>query len=517
MPTLNIAGKRVTVGDEFLSMTPDQQNASVEEIAKSIGIGGEQQNQSALQRATAPIANIIPDTAKYAREGLALAKEGLAEGRKPAEQMAAEAAQKGYSIPDYSLGGLGRAVSSVGKTVLGALEYATSPLSGAVNAIAGRPIEQVTGIPAEYTNFAASLAAPEAIPPAIAAARRAIAAGKAAAPDIAALKTSATSLYESPAIKQTSISPQSVEDFYATLPAQLEGSFGTTPDIAGNTFKTIDRYANRSKKGPPAPVTVDELRRQREVFGGIAADNLVTNPQETRAAKAVVNKIDDYLANLKQADVVSGDAQAASQAIKQANAEYSAAKSAETLDVKQFKAEMRAAAANSGLNVANTLRQRMVDIVTSPKLARQFSKPELSYMERIVYGTPAENLIRGVGNIAGGGGGLLTGAAGGVGYLVAGPAGAASVPAVGIGLRMLSNRMTVNNVRKLNDLVRSDSPTGRAMQNALRLWGNSVKPSQGGVTSARSALASQKIEELLRKSGIEMNSPIPAAAETESE
>lgn len=40
MPTLNIAGRRVTVGDEFLSMTPDQQNASVEEIAKSIGLGG---------------------------------------------------------------------------------------------------------------------------------------------------------------------------------------------------------------------------------------------------------------------------------------------------------------------------------------------------------------------------------------------------------------------------------------------------------------------------------------------
>lgn len=40
MPTLNIAGRRVTVGDEFLSMTPDQQNASVDEIAKSIGISG---------------------------------------------------------------------------------------------------------------------------------------------------------------------------------------------------------------------------------------------------------------------------------------------------------------------------------------------------------------------------------------------------------------------------------------------------------------------------------------------
>lgn len=41
MATLNIGGKRVKVGDEFLRMSPEQQNATVEEIAASIG-GGQQ-------------------------------------------------------------------------------------------------------------------------------------------------------------------------------------------------------------------------------------------------------------------------------------------------------------------------------------------------------------------------------------------------------------------------------------------------------------------------------------------
>lgn len=36
MPTLNIGGQKVNVGDEFLSLTPDQQNAAVDEIAKSL-------------------------------------------------------------------------------------------------------------------------------------------------------------------------------------------------------------------------------------------------------------------------------------------------------------------------------------------------------------------------------------------------------------------------------------------------------------------------------------------------
>lgn len=37
MPTLNIGGKRITVGDEFMSLTPEQQQATVDEIAGSLG------------------------------------------------------------------------------------------------------------------------------------------------------------------------------------------------------------------------------------------------------------------------------------------------------------------------------------------------------------------------------------------------------------------------------------------------------------------------------------------------
>ena len=37
MPVLTIGDKSVTVGDEFLKLSPDQQNATVDEIAASIG------------------------------------------------------------------------------------------------------------------------------------------------------------------------------------------------------------------------------------------------------------------------------------------------------------------------------------------------------------------------------------------------------------------------------------------------------------------------------------------------
>ncbi len=43
--TLNIGGKRVKVGDNFRSLSPDQQNATVEEIARSLNIQAPGSNQ----------------------------------------------------------------------------------------------------------------------------------------------------------------------------------------------------------------------------------------------------------------------------------------------------------------------------------------------------------------------------------------------------------------------------------------------------------------------------------------
>lgn len=50
MAVLNIGGQKVTVGDEFLSLSPEEQNATVEEIAASLG-GQDPQTQPAQQPA----------------------------------------------------------------------------------------------------------------------------------------------------------------------------------------------------------------------------------------------------------------------------------------------------------------------------------------------------------------------------------------------------------------------------------------------------------------------------------
>ncbi|RWL45310.1 MAG: hypothetical protein EOR60_15320 [Mesorhizobium sp.] len=58
MATLNINGRKIKVDDAFLSMTPDQQNAAVEEIAKSLPgvVGPAGDSEAAAARAQAGIA-----------------------------------------------------------------------------------------------------------------------------------------------------------------------------------------------------------------------------------------------------------------------------------------------------------------------------------------------------------------------------------------------------------------------------------------------------------------------------
>lgn len=70
MATLNIGGKRVKVSDDFLRMTPEQQNATVEEIVGQIGAGQRPANdpQTTAQSSVpaAPPPGLKPGTREYA-------------------------------------------------------------------------------------------------------------------------------------------------------------------------------------------------------------------------------------------------------------------------------------------------------------------------------------------------------------------------------------------------------------------------------------------------------------------
>jgi len=76
-------------------------------------------------------------------------------------QMSTGVGQLANSITGHGLAGdVPEFVSGLGNTALGALGYVGSPISAAYRSVVGQPIEDVTGIPREYTETVAQLATP---------------------------------------------------------------------------------------------------------------------------------------------------------------------------------------------------------------------------------------------------------------------------------------------------------------------------------------------------------------------
>jgi hypothetical protein len=64
------------------------------------------------------------------------------------------------SLIDPQAHGLSEVLTGAGKAALGTVGYVASPINAAYRSIIGQPVEDVTGIPREHTEFAAQLATP---------------------------------------------------------------------------------------------------------------------------------------------------------------------------------------------------------------------------------------------------------------------------------------------------------------------------------------------------------------------
>jgi hypothetical protein len=389
------------------------------------------------------------------------------------------------------------------ETALGAVNYAASPINAALRTVVGRPVEAATGIPKEYPEFAAGIALP--IPKRIPAGG---AAGRVAAPTVQELKTAASAGYESPTVTGVELKPGAMPKLANTIAMDL--SKGRVNDI---TAPQVSKLIERAQQMPQnaVAVTVENLQALRTAIDDVStpikdATGKVTNGPEIRAAAIARKRIDDYLANVPKDDIVAGDPRAASEILTDARGNYAAAERAETINRKQFRAELRAAAANSGQNVSNTMRQRIADIVIDPAQRRGYSAPELALMDRIVRGGKVENTVRLAGNLLGGGGGLGALVTGSAGAYAAGPLGALA-PVVGYGLKKLSNTMTARNIDKLNNAIRANSPLAKRIGNPLGQWGTAAQEFEVSPTArnfARLSVASRNLSTNMADAGIKM-------------
>jgi hypothetical protein len=123
MATLNIGGQKVTVDDSFMSLPPDQQSATVEEIHASMG-GGQQ----------APsIPRAIADVPRESYSATANALSSIASNLNPFS----DARRKAYENKDLPLGSM----LSTGQGLMGVIGAPFAPIQGALRSLVGHPLD----------------------------------------------------------------------------------------------------------------------------------------------------------------------------------------------------------------------------------------------------------------------------------------------------------------------------------------------------------------------------------------
>jgi hypothetical protein len=293
---------------------------------------------------------------------------------------------------------------------------------------------------------------------------------RAAAPDVVGLGIGAGTLRARPRVQQpkpptteqlgkdakaaykraedagVAVSAQSFDAFKMKLLDDMEKQ-GIDADLHPDATAALKRVA--SEKGP---VTLEKLETLRRI--ALDAEASIKSP-DSRLAGEIIDQLDEYVDNLKDADAVSGDPKQAA-ALKEARGFYSRKKKAEDIERLMKRAEL-SAPNFSASGMENAIRTEFRNLAKNERRMRRFTKEEQAAIERVAKGGPVENLARYFGKFAASGP-MSAALSGGIGFAVGGPGGAAGLPAAGFASRMLATQMTKGNARAAHEIMRRGPP-----------------------------------------------------------
>ena len=333
-------------------------------------------------------------------------------------------------------------------------------------------------------------------------------AGKAppSAPSIEELKGAAKQGYRSTAVREFEIDPKSVSSAAAGIRAKLDAE--DFDEIIGTKAHGI---LKRLEAVPDGATSVSGLNLHsiQKTLGKAAGP---MDPQEKAAASMALREFNDFVENVPAGSVLKGSADDFIQTMREANANYSRAMQAGNIDQKIIQAETRAAAANSGMNVANTVRQRMADVKLNPKQSRGMHPDErgggwqyrgrhpnrgISFASWAIW--PA---------VAAGWGRLSLGppvwAAGAYSHDPGSSFMGLALPAFGLAMRGVGNRMTLKQAEKLSEAIRSRAPLASATTKFEEKVAQ-FHEARNSKTASAAALAARNLATNLRGSGFNVS------------
>lgn len=268
---------------------------------------------------------------------------------------------------------------------------------------------------------------------------------RAATPALADVKSEATNAYDA-------LTSRNV----ATPLAQ-----STLDNLASDITTTLNNKGIRPSNAQAIHNAVAEIKTPATAGAADVAD-LVAARQSIKnlLGDPSTNKAGAFVALGKLETAIEQNSPGTMKAIREADKNYGAGKAVDALDKKLARADLRAAGADSGMNVGNKIRQKVADLLLSNE-AKYLPAETKADLEKIVRGTWTQNGMRHVANLLGGGGGLGMVASGAVGYHEGGVGGAIAAGATGRGFKMLNNRSVMKQAELAAQNIRLRSPLGQ--------------------------------------------------------
>lgn len=471
MATLTVNGTKVTVDDSFMSLPPDQQESTVNEIAAQLGGGsssqpGPQINMSVTDRFAA-MPKQAPGPMDFLTQGMSGLNEGIAMSLGAPVDLATLGinaattgvnALTGSKIPqiinpmggsqriregllaptikaesdDPLLKGTRRVMQELG---------AWSVPGGGVAAKTAKPLKRlVEELPSVVTSgggaaVAQQIAPDNGVAEVIGQLAGAMTPGGVArtvsrgpkAPNLDELRVARDKAYEGVKKLGASYAPKAYDDMLVGLVNDVKAD-NISPTRHERAYSFINDMIGRRGK----PMTLTELDQLRQE---VRRDLIVpswSNPAAAADAhfgEKVLDAIDDMIATDTSASVT----------MKTAREAHARLRKSELIAEAIEKAARRADSTGSGGNINNAIRQNIRAILDSPKKRKSFSKSELEAMETLIKQGKMENLLRLIGKLSPSGNGLM--AALGIGGSMMNPMiGAASL--AGLGAKTAADNIT---------------------------------------------------------------------------
>lgn len=509
MATLEINGKRVQVDDSFLSLSPDQQQKTVEEIAASLGQVQSAPKSSILEQAgqgakegvgsfvgtpvdaAAGVINAMQspvDVYLPLNEDMTVGKAEITPREKAiqnpfggsrsvndalsaaipdapppdgaAQRYARRIGQEvGFGAP-ASL--VGARLPGIGPSAQGNMPaYMAASTAGDISAGVGGQTAREIAPNSDAADLIASILAGGMG----AAGVSMMMPKRAPVPSLDDVKRQANSAWDKVNNSDTALTAQGVQEYTDRLSRRLADERATDARLYPRANAAAESVADNTDK------TLGGIISDRRFIGRTVAKNA----DEASAGVAMKKEIDDFLKSLDAQKASGSDVAGSVDDFNRANDLTSRVKRAEAVLNKEMRGDSRAATSGVGGNSVNAQRQNIraiFDKERDPTLSgrRQgFTPDEMDQMSKVVFGTRASNAARMAGRLAPTSGALPMMAMGGGGVsgataalMTGNPLYALPMGAAGVGLmaKGAAESMTKN---QINDLI-ATILSGRAPQ-----------------------------------------------------